>query len=79
MLLQRRKIVSCTVFALAFFVLAASGLKADALAYATLQNSISDTFGTVDLNTGVFTAVNSSEPSQLQLASFERESLRNPG
>jgi len=59
------------VFALTFCALVVPGLKADVIAYATLQNSITDTFGTLDLNTGVFTAINSLEPGQLQLASFD--------
>jgi hypothetical protein len=55
---------------LAFLVLAGTRLKADDFAFATLQNSETTTFGTLDLGSGVFTAINNSEPSGLTLASF---------
>jgi PEP-CTERM motif len=55
----------------AFLVLAGVPLKADTFAFATVQNSEATTFGTLDLNTGVFTAINNSEPSGLSLASFD--------
>jgi len=54
----------------AFLVLAGVPLKADPFAFATLQNSEATTFGTLDLNTGVFSAINNSEPSGLTLAPF---------
>jgi hypothetical protein len=71
MLQRQRNTASCIVFALTLCALVVPGLKADVIAYATLQNSITDTFGTLDLNTGVFTPINTLEPSQLQLASFD--------
>ena len=57
-------------FLFAFLVLGGVSLKADPMAYAVVQNSEATTFGTLDLNTGVFAAINNSEPSGLTLASF---------
>jgi hypothetical protein len=57
-------------FLFAFLILAGIPLKADPFAFATLQNSEATTFGTLDLNSGVFTAINNSEPSGLTLASL---------
>ena len=59
---------ACLLFA--FLVLTAVGLKADAMAYAVLQTTGETTFGTLDLNSGVFTPINNSEPTFLTLASF---------
>jgi len=36
-----------------------------------VDSSEYDSFGTLDLNTGVFTVINSSEPGNLQLAMFD--------
>ena len=55
---------------LVFLALAGLPLKADTFAFATLQDSQATTFGTLDLNTGVFSAINNSEPSGLTLAAF---------
>jgi hypothetical protein len=57
-------------FLFAFLVLAGVPLKADNFAFATVQNTQATTFGTLDLNTGVFAAINNLEPSGLTLASF---------
>jgi hypothetical protein len=57
--------------AFVFLALGASGLKADPMAYATVQNTEFNSFGTLDLTTGVFTFINSSELSGLQLAAFD--------
>ncbi len=57
-------------FLFAFLVLGLIPLKADPMAFATVQNTQATTFGTLDLDTGVFTAINNSEPSGLTLASF---------
>lgn len=70
MLQQLRKAALGALFSFSFLILTSVGLKADSLAYATVQTTGADTFGTLDLNTGVFTAINASEPSQLQLAAF---------
>jgi hypothetical protein len=59
-----------TGFLFAFLVLAGVSLKADPMAFAVVQNSEATTFGTLDLTSGVFSAINNSEPSGLQLASF---------
>jgi MYXO-CTERM domain-containing protein len=50
--------------------LCAPGLKADPLAFATVQNTEFNSFGTLDLTTGVYTFINSSELSGLALAAF---------
>lgn len=70
MLQQQKKTVSCAFFLVAFLVFDASSVKADAFAYATVQTSVADNFGTLDLNTGAFSAINTSEPNQLELASY---------
>jgi hypothetical protein len=68
-MLQRHRPLRA-LFSLVFLILVPVGLKAGPIAWATLQTTGTDTFGTLDLNTGVFTPINSSEPSELQLASF---------
>jgi hypothetical protein len=57
-------------FLFAFLVLAGVSLKADPMAFAVLQNNQATNFGILDLNTGVFSDINSSEPSGLTLAPF---------
>ncbi len=57
-------------FLFASLALVGIPLKADNFAFAVLQNSEATTFGTLDLDTGVFAAINNSEPSGLTLAPF---------
>jgi hypothetical protein len=72
MIHQQRNTRFRAPFALALLALTAVGMKADINAFAVLQpdGAASSNFGVLDLTTGAFTLINSSEPSGLTLASL---------